>query len=314
MTAQVAVTIVILWFVGRRLVDQWQKYKNVPLTVHPRWGMIVLSAVVVLAAYAVNIETWRRIVRAWGERVSFLDGARIYFVANLVRYVPWNQVFQVAAYAELSRRRRVSPVAATGAAVINTIVNIATGFVIAIVVGFGARDTLLAGHAGFSLMLAALLIAGLLVLPFVLPHLVSVARRVTGRALVLGDLPHRAIYVSLAGNVVYWLLSGLAYQLLVAGVLGQASGSAADYIAVWAAAYVGGYLALALPAGVGVREGVQTTALPALGLATAQQAAVVAVCSRLLLTILEILPGLFFLAQGTRHRSHAPTPLDGSNS
>lgn len=310
---QVAVTIVILWFVGQELAGQWERFKNVPLTVHPRWGMIGLSALVVLATYAVLIETWRYIVLAWGDRVSFLDAARIYFVANLVRYVPWNQAFQLAAYAELSRRRRVSPAAATGGAVISTVVNITMGFVIAIVLGFSARDTLFRGHAGFAVMLAALLVAGVLVLPFALPHVVALAQRVTGRTLTIGDLPHRAIYVAFVGNVIAWVLYGIAYQLLVAGVLGRAPGSTADYIAVWAAAYVGGYLALALPAGVGVREGVQTAALPQLGLATASQAALVAVCSRLLLTVLEILPGVFFLAQGTRHRPQASTPLDGSN-
>jgi uncharacterized membrane protein YbhN (UPF0104 family) len=274
--------------------------------------MVLLAAVAILLTYLVLIETWRRIVVAWGDSLSFGDAAAIWFVSNLVRYLPWNFVFQLGAYAELARRRRLSPAAATGAAVINQIVNIASGFVIAFLAGFSAVNTLSGGYAWVYLALVSLIFAGLLALPALLPLLVALIRRVTGRELPLAALPRRAIYISLAGNVVAWVLYGVAYRLLTIGVIGSAAGTVGDYIAVYAAAYVIGYLAIALPAGAGVREGVQIDALPALGMATPKQAAVIAVAARALLTVLEIIPGLIFLARGTRLRPQDPIPVDGT--
>ncbi|MDB4874106.1 MAG: hypothetical protein JWM41_552 [Gemmatimonadetes bacterium] len=276
--------------------------------------MIAFSCVIVLATYAVLIETWRRMLAAWGEHLPFGDAARIWFVSNLARYLPGlNQVFVLGALAELARRRRISPAAATGAALINTAVNIASGFVVALLAGFAALDALSGGHATLGIWIAVVLLVGLLLLPSVMPWLLGLVQRTTGRQLGLAVLPRNAIYVSLVGNLVAWTMYGLAFQYFVHGILGHGAGSIADYVAVWSAAYVIGYLALLLPAGVGVREGALVSGLTMLHLATFGPATVVAISARLWLTVLEILPALIYLARGTRPRLQDTTRRDGSN-
>lgn len=276
--------------------------------------MIALASVIMLAGFAVLIETWRRIIIAWGSELRFIDAARIWFISSLVRYLPWNVVFQLGAVAELSRRDRISPIAATGASVINQIVNLAMGFVIALIAGFGALDTLSGGYAKLGVVVATAMLIGLLALPALLPLLLRIVHRVTGRQVAIGTLPHSAIYVSLVGNLLAWTLYGLAYRALVAGVIGSAPGGVMDYIAVYAAAYVIGYLFILLPAGAGIREGIQMNALPMLGLATLGQATVIAVSARLWITVLEVAPALIFLARGSRRNTPVSTPRHGSNS
>jgi hypothetical protein len=311
---QFVVTAIILWFVAVRLIDEWRKFRVTPTEVHPRWGLIVLSGIVVLTTYAVLVETWRRIVVGWGEQLGFIDAARIWSVSTLVRYLPWNQVFQVGAFAELARRQRISPPIAAGAALINTAVNIATGFVVALVAGWAAVDTLSNGHAVLGVTLTVILFCGLLALPMLLPHALEAVHRMTGRSVDIGTLPHRALYQAVVGNLIAWVLYGIAFQLFVAGILGEARGSTADYVAVWAVAYVLGYLAFAMPAGLGARELALVDALSLVGLATVGQAAVVAVTARLWVTVLEIVPALIFLARGTRRRPATSNLGDGSNS
>jgi hypothetical protein len=302
---QIAVTAIILWFVGLRLVDLWKRFQGTATEVHPRWDWIAVSCAVVLLAYVVLIETWRRMVVQWGERVGFADAAAIWFTSALVRYVPGNVVVQLGAFAELARRRNVSPATAAGAAVINTVVNLATGFVVAFLAGWSAMNRLSYGNAALGLVAAAVLIAGLLALPSLMPRVLGLLRRLSGRTLAIGALPRTAVYQSLAGNLIAWALYGLAFQAFVFGVLGQARGTPPDYIAVWASSYVIGYLALALPAGIGIREITQTDALTILGLATVGQGAVVAITARLWMTLLEIVPALVYLLRGTRARHHA---------
>ncbi|MEO6878162.1 MAG: hypothetical protein ABI205_06740 [Gemmatimonadaceae bacterium] len=275
--------------------------------------MIALSCVVILATYAVLIETWRRMVVAWGEELSFGDAAHIWFVSSLARYLPGvNQIFTLGAVAELSRRRHVSAVAAAGASVINTAMNIASGFVIALLAGFSALNVMSSGHATLGIWVAAVLLAGLLLLPTVLPWVLGTAQRVTGRQFGIGALPQHAMNISLVGNLVAWLMYGLAFQYFVRGVLGHEVGSTLDYVALWAAAYVIGYLVVLLPAGIGAREAALVTGLTTLSLATFGEAGVIAISARLWLTVLEIVPALIYLARGARPRPQDTIPRDGS--
>jgi hypothetical protein len=250
---------------------------------------------------------------AWGVSMSFMDVARIWSLSNLGRYLPGSQVVQLAAMAELARRRGVSPAIVVGAGLINTLVNLAAGFVVALVAGWRAVDALSNGHADLGVAVIVFVLVGLLILPVMLPWLTGLLRRLTGREIVLGTLPRRAVYEAIVGNLLSWILSGIAFQVLIAGILGVWKGSTLSYIAVWAVSYLLGYLAFLLPAGIGVREVAQTNALRMLGLATGGQTVIITVCARLWLTVLEITPGLIFLAHGARVRSQQPKSNDGAN-
>jgi uncharacterized membrane protein YbhN (UPF0104 family) len=147
-----------------------------------------------------------------------------------------------------------------------------------------------------------------------IPTLVSVASTITRRKIDLGVLPRRAVYVAIVGNAIAWVLYGWSFQLLVHGILGNTKGSLTDYIAAYSLSYVIGYLVLIVPGGIGTREIVQTAALTTMMLADTKQAAVIAVTSRLWLTVLELVPGFIFLARTTRRRPQATTVRDGSKS
>ena len=95
----------------------------------------------------------------------------------------------------------------------------------------------------------------------------------------------------------------LAFSLFAHGVSPRATGNALSYIAVYTGSYLAGYLALFAPGGVGVSEAVLVLAMPRFGLASAADAAIIAITSRLWLTILEILPGLLLFRRRTAQNS-----------
>lgn len=315
--AQVGIAAIVFISIGRTLAQQWREYQHTALVVHPDWRFIALSGVVVLATYALLIEVWRRILAEWHATISFADAARIQCVSKLGLYVP-GRVWQMVAMGRMAQAVNVAPAAAAGSAILSTVVNIAMGFAVAVFTGWNALDTLSRGHAALGVVLAVAIVGGVLLLPFMIPALVSVVNRVTRRNFELDNLPRRAVYIAIVGNVVVWIMYGWSFQLLVHGVLGETRGSLADYVAAYALSYVIGYLVLVVPGGVGTRELVQTTALTAMGLADVKQAAVIAVTSRLWLTVLELLPGFIYLARGARGRpqapTQAPTARNGSNS
>jgi len=303
---QVAATLVVAWFVGKTLVAQWRAVRGQPLELHPNWAIIVASALVVLAAYAVLIEAWRRILVAWNTSLAFWPAVRIMSVSRLGLYVP-GRVWQMTAMAGMARGEKVPPVAAVGSSVLNTIVNLAVGFLVALVAGWRSFGRISQGRTGLGVTLLVIVLTGVLLLPSALPLILGWARRVTGKDLIDVTIPHRAVYLAIVANIVAWLLYGAAFELFVLGLTGSAPGSYADYVFSWAWSYLAGYLAVIVPGGLGVREGALALALGTLNLATPPTAAVIAVSSRLWLSVLEVIPGVLFLKRVGGPRSRPPT-------
>jgi uncharacterized membrane protein YbhN (UPF0104 family) len=292
--AQIAVALTVLTFAFRTLRAQW-KGSSVQLEqVHPEWAWVVTSGLLFLATYAVLIETWREVLRAWGSRLDFIQAARIWCVSNLGRYVP-GKLWQIGAMGVMAQRARVSPLAATGSAILNVLINLVAGFVIVAALGWPLLGVAGLGGMGLGIAVLVLSVLGLALLPLGLPWLLRALSRVIGRDLAVGPLPPAAILLSLVGNVLAWLLYGSAFAVFAQGMLGSSQGPLTAYIAVYALSYLVGYLVLFVPAGVGVREAAMVALLPAAQLANPTQAAILAVTSRLWLTALEIAPGALFL-------------------
>jgi len=285
--------LVVLVFIGRRLVQQWEATRGQPLTLHLRWSYVVLSAATVLAAYTLLIQTWRAILGTWGTRLGFWPAARVWLVSSLFRYIP-GALWQVPAMGLMAKEAGTSSVAAAGSAVLSTIASIACGIAVALVASWSQIDALAGGHAIIGVLVGVLVGACLVLLPVLMPYAVRLAERATGRTFGIGNIPSIAVAYAIMGNTLAWVLYGLAFRWLVVGVIGDAPGRIASYLAVYAASYVIGFIAVVAPAGLGVRDVAMTTALTSLGLLPVKAAGVVALSSRLLLTILEIAPGLLF--------------------
>jgi hypothetical protein len=306
LAVQVVATLVVAWFVVKALVAQWHAVHGQPIQLRPNWAIIVASALVVLAAYAVLIEAWRRILVAWNTSLAFWPAARIMSVSRLGLYVP-GRIWQMTTMMTMAQNEKVKPVAAAGSSVLNTIVNLAMGFLVALVAGWRSFGRISQGKTGVGVTLLVVVLTGVLLLPTALPLILGWARRVTGKDLIDVTLPHRAVYLAIVANIVAWLLYGAAFELFVFGMTGNAPGSYADYVTTWAWSYLAGYLAVIVPGGLGVREAALAFALGTLNLATPPTAVVIAVSSRLWLSVLEVIPGVLFLKRVGGSRPRAPT-------
>jgi len=296
----------VLWFAYRALRGSWAELRRQPFPERIHWGWVAAAAATFALAYVVLIETWRAILSTWDSRLPFLAAARIWTVSNLGRYVP-GKVWQIAAMGVLAQRAGVSPVAATGSALLGTAVNIAAGFLVVMVTGWRLLELPYAGAPTVALAIVAATALALVLIPWVTPRAIRLAERASGTPVTVTMPPRRALVLAVVGNVIAWILYGLAFQLLTRALLGAAAPALTSYVAVYTLSYLVGYLVLPAPAGVGFREASMITLMPAAGLATAPQAAVLAIASRVLLTILDIAPGLVFLGRDTlRSSSRAP--------
>jgi MFS family permease len=219
------------------------------------------------------------------------------------------KIWQISAMATMATRAGVSGVVSTGSAMLSTIINIACGLAIVLVFGWRWLEEVRPEARTIAIVLLGLALLGLLLLPFLVPRLNQLAAKLTGRLIAFQAPPVRIVVVAILGNLLAWAMYGIAFMWLVSGVLGTARGEVWQYVAVYAASYVVGYLAFFLPGGIGAREAVMAVMLTSLGLAIPKQSLLVAGASRVWLTLLEIVPGLLFVARDVaRRRSSKPAP------
>ena len=303
------VAAIVIVYVGRNLGDGLRDLRAHPLPEHPRWGLIVLSGTLFLAAHAVLVQTWRSVLACWDARLPFWSAARIWSVSNFGKYVP-GKIWQIGAMSAMSRELGVSPVAASGSAILGTLVNVIAGFAVALLSGRALLEKVRPGWGVLATLIVVAAGGALLLAPVIVPRLAPLAARLAGRPLQT-TLPVRAVVYSLVGNIIAWIIYGAAFQLLVLGILGAATGGYLEYLAAYTLSYLFGYLAFFAPAGVGVREFFMMRVLAVAGLASAPQAALVTVVSRIWLTLLEVTPGFLFWAHHrARRRSLTTDPTD----
>jgi hypothetical protein len=285
-----------LAYAGRAVWTQWASVRVVAGSLQPRWLLVGVASALVLAAYAVLIQTWRLLLGGWGVRLRYRDAAYLWLVSSLARYVPGAGV-QIGALAVLANEQGVSGAAAASAALVSTVVNVASGAVLftilagpAIVDASGGRVPLRAA-AG----LITLGVLGLASLPFVTPVITRVVARITRRPIDAGGVTARLVALATVGNVCAWILYGVAFRVLSAALFGSPTGGAASYVAVYTASYLWGLFAFAVPAGIGAQEFALSLLMPSLAALPLAQTAVLTVAARLWRTVMETAPALLLL-------------------
>ncbi len=298
----------VLWFAGARIAAQWSAARAQGFGFHLNWLLVVVSALIVFAAYAMLVETWRIMVRDWGSSLRWPDAARIWFVSNLGRYVP-GKVWQIGAMGVMAQRAGVQPVAATGSSVVINVVLLLAG--VGVVAVTGAR---LLGKP--ALVMGAAVVVGIAVLltPRLLPFMLRMAERAVGRKFESPPLPRRPIWIAGAASIAAWTLYGVAFYVFSRGVAPGATGPVSSYVAAFTASYLIGYVTLFVPGGLVVRESALAASLVQLGLATSATSVLIAVASRLWLTVIEVLPGAIFFALGARRRPRTPHPMENASN
>ena len=301
----------MIGFAARAIAHQWKDVAPALRELRIDWSRVLASGVIVIATYLLLVEAWRSTLRAWGDQLPYRTAARIWFVSNLGKYLP-GKVWQIAAMGAMAQQSGVSPAAAIGSALVVNLVSITAGVAV-IVATAGKRVALAVGSQTSTVdeRTSVLIAIGVVILgvgalaltPMIVPRLAKLAARVTGKNLGVPTVPARAIWIAAASTAASWVFYGVAFALFANGIAPRAAGNAASYIAVYTGSYLAGYLALFVPGGVGVREAALVLAMPRFQLASTADATIIAITSRLWLTVLEILPGLLLMRRTDRTQS-----------
>lgn len=250
---------VCVWFVGRRLADEWDAAEASLRRADLGWVALgVLLAVLAMTSIAIG---WKRVLEALGATASTGAAVAWYYVGEIGKYLP-GSLWPLVGRAELARRGGV----ARGVAYQSVALSLLLLYLASVVVG---------GAVAAPVIVVPFVVAAIVVLhPAVGGAVLRVVRRVTGASL---DLTLPSLRTSL------WLAAGYVPTWLFVGTATWAIARALDPGATWgevvpaaAASWLVGFLAIPVPGGVGVREAAFVAAAGSLPAGVAPATAVVA--------------------------------------
>ncbi len=289
----------ILYFLIAKFRRDWAELGAQQIHWHLRWEFIAGSLLVTWCMYGLLILGWRSILHGWRQWIRIVDAARIWCLSSLGKYIP-GKVWSIAGMAVMAQREGVSGAAATGSAIIMQLISIATGTIITFaLIGTRLLDEKIPGASFAAIGLAVF--ALVCVLALTSPSLTRRIGFVVGRPDAVQPVEPESLAAALFTNFLAWAGYGLALQLLLLGTLENVSLDWGIATGAFAASYLVGYLALIVPGGVGVREGILILLLQ--GSIGFGPAAALAIASRITLTVNELGAAVPFLLIRRRART-----------
>jgi glycosyltransferase 2 family protein len=245
--AKIAAMLLVLALVARSLQRNWAAFQSVHVTLDLKVGWLLASVAMVFLTYAIQIESWRRMLRGWDQHLPYQDAARAWALANLGRYVP-GKVWSVAGLVVLAERAGVRRSAAAVSAFAMQAVVLGTGVLLVAVATPHAASPFLLGGA----VLAAVALIGVLAWRRSADWLGAMADSKSP----LPPLPLSAIVASSALMLISWATFGLAFWMLIRGLIsvGTVPPPIPAAMGMFALGYVMGIVAVFVPGGIGVRD------------------------------------------------------------
>jgi len=208
-------------------------------------GWLAASVGVIFLTYIIQIESWRRMLRGWDQRLSYPNAARAWTLANLGRYIP-GKVWSVAGLVVLAEQAGVRRSAAAVSAFAMQAVVLGTGVVLVAIATPHAASPVLLGAA----VLASLALIGVLAWRRTAEWLGTLADSKTP----LPPLPLSAILLSSGLMLLSWATFGVSFWMLIRGLISTAGVPLPAAMGMFALGYVMGLVALIAPGGLGVRD------------------------------------------------------------
>lgn len=248
---QALVLLLALGFMAALVQQQAAALRSYRWQLAPGWA--VLALVSLELTWLFEAATWWTILRSLGGRLPYPRIVPIWFLSNIVRYIPGN-VWQFLSMAELAAEHGVSRLVTLTSIVLHQAISIVVAIVLA-----AAYFAATGQGAWFDRLRPLLWLAplGLLLLqPRLLERALNWTLARLRRPPIRVTLTWRQILLLCLRYVVVWLAMGLSYAALVRALTPFPVAITPHLVAAWTAAYVVGFLSLLTPSGLGVREGV----------------------------------------------------------
>jgi len=280
---KIAVISIILFFLGRSVISNWEKVRTYDWSFNPI--LMAVSCMIFCLAYTLLPWIWRKLLYYMGYKISYGDAWDIFYIGNLGRYIP-GKIWTIAGMAYMAEKVGIPATIVGTSVVFANAYSLVSSFVFFIL--FLILQETHSTSGGFLWLLPVFFI---IVVVFIFPHnmerLLNVVLKKFGKNRVKIGITTLTALKIVAFYLVSGTLFGGAFWIFVTAFVGWGLINPVFAASAYIIAYWIGFLAFFVPGGIGVREGI--LGLLFMGVVPAGVLIIIAGLSRLAITVIEIL-------------------------
>jgi glycosyltransferase 2 family protein len=251
---QLLVIVPIFYFFAPSFIDSFDQFNpsaweiNYPLLI----ASLLLMQVVLYAQSAI----WATIITFFGKKVSYNKAFKIAYLSQLGRYLP-GRIWQLFGMIFLAQKAGIAKEEATVSFILGQIFSTPPGLVIVVVYLFLLEaSTKYHPYAAFAWAGAAICTVFLAVYfqPKVFKKMMNAVTKLLRQGTVEFTIEKRVGIQILAFYFMSWNLYGISFYLFLKSILPGVEFNPVEITGAWTLAYLVGYWAIILPAGIGARE------------------------------------------------------------
>ena len=251
---QLVLIAALAYFMVPVFADSFRKFNPSEWTIN-YWYLIaslLLMQVVLFAQSAI----WSTIVGMFGKKIGWFKAFRIAYLGQLGRYLP-GRIWQLFAVVHLASKEGIRKEEATATFILSQLFATPPGLVIIIAylffAGFAGKY---AAYVPVAWVSAACLAVSLAIIlrPRLFESSLNWILKVIRQPTVTFHAEKKVGMKVLFFYFVTWNLYGVSFYLFLLSILPGYDFSIIEIIGAWTLAYLVGYWAIVLPAGIGARE------------------------------------------------------------
>ncbi len=279
---QLLIIITIFFFLGKMLYQDWGKISSYQWEIEPT--KLILSVVGLLIAYFFGAFGWGQILRRIGSRLSYSRGAAIWFVSLLGRYLPgsiWSAVGKIY----LCEKEGISKSKTGVSVILEQAYVLITGMVVFLfsLAFWHDRSSL---HSLFSIFFICPVLL-IFLHPRPLTAVLNPVLKWMKKAPLVINLSFYTLLKTFIFYLGYWAVFGIAFFLFIDSIYKIEFSKIVITSGIFAVSFVIGYITIAVPSGLGVREGMLSLLLS--NYMPAAVAIIISLGSRVWITAVELL-------------------------
>lgn len=250
---QVLVIGVVFSFLARNLYQNWNELSSYPW--HINWYFLIISFFIMMINYFLVAFGWNLILRVLGGTLGLRKGLKIFFLAELGRYIP-GKVWSMVGKVYLCKEQGIPVAKSSGSVVLQPLVQVVSGSLVFLVSLMFWTNIAWIGNLYVVLILVFL---GLVLLhPSVIKRALNLALRIFRRNPVELSLRYKHTLGILLLWCGLWVLNGIAHYFLIISIYPMPVIQLLVIIGVFSISWVVAFLSLLTPSGLGVMEGTLT--------------------------------------------------------
>lgn len=282
-----ALIAAVAYFFYRELAANWNQFIEYDWNV--RYDLVAVSLVLLFIVFAISPLAWVKILRLQGEHLGALPAFVIFYLANLGKYIP-GKLWGYGGQVYLTKRQGVEVQHVIVSAALLLILDYFAGATFALLtLVFWPTVPAAAGIAG------AVAITVLVALFSRSERALGLMRKVLARIKVTAFDTVRpgdelfGIWLFLLSR---WFLLGVAFTIGIKALIKLSVADSIAYCGAFTLSHLLSMLVFIMPAGLGVREGLNVYFLNAVATLPLSVAIGISVATRLWMTIMELICAL----------------------